>query len=262
MTTEFSLAELLIAACSDAFRGDGEILASGIGVIPRLGASLARWTHGPGLMLTDGEAFLVEEPVHVGKRGDPGFSGYMSYERVFDIVWSGRRHVIIGPLQIDRWGQTNLSGVGSYAKPKIAMLGMRGLPGNSINHKNSMFVPSHNRRVFVEGEVDIVGGVGYNPDRWQPGMNRSAVDNRRIITNLCVMDFEGPDHAIRVRSLHPGVSFDEVQAETGFPLWKAPDLGQTPAPTAEELAIIAMLDPLNLRARQIKDNPPGRKLAA
>ena len=262
MATDFSLAELLITACADAFRGNGEILASGIGVLPRLGASLARLTHSPELMLTDGEAYLVEEPIPVGARpASPPMSGYMSYARVFDIVWSGKRHVIIGPLQIDRWGQTNLSGVGAYDKPKVAMLGMRGLPGNSINHINSAFVPNHSKRVFVEGEVDIVGGVGYNPARWARGMNRSSVDNRRIITNLCVMDFEGPEHRIRVRSLHPGVSFEEVQEATGFPLIRPADLGETPTPSAEELEIIARLDPKNLRSRQIKDNPPGRRAA-
>ena len=257
--TDFSLAELLIVACADAFRGNGEVLASGIGVIPRLGAGLAKRTHSPELMMTDGESFLVEDPVPVGPRpAEVRMSGYQSYARVFDIVWSGRRHVIIGPLQIDRWGQTNLSGVGDYARPKVAMLGMRGLPGNSINHVNSAFVPNHSKRVFVEGEVDIVGGVGYNPARWQPGMNASGVDNRRVVTNLCVMDYDGPDHAARVRTLHPGVTFDEVQAATGFPLIAADDLGETAAPTAEELAVIAALDPKSLRARQLKDNPPGR----
>lgn len=258
MTTDYTLAELAITACADAFRGNGEVLASGIGTLPRLGAGLARLTHSPELMMTDGEAYLIEDPIPLGPRaGPPPLSGYMSYARVFDIVWSGKRHVIIGPLQIDRWGQTNLSGVGDYAKPKIAMLGMRGLPGNSANHINSMFVPNHSKRVFVEGEVDIVGGVGYNPARWQPGMNNSAVDIRRVVTNLCVLDFEGPDHAPRVRSLHPGVGFDEVQAATGFALIRPDDLGETPAPDADALAIIARLDPKNMRAAVFKDNPSG-----
>ncbi len=260
MAQDFTLAELVITACADAFRGNGEILASGIGTLPRLGAGLARLTHSPELMMTDGEAFLIEDPIPLGPRaGQPPLSGYMSYARVFDIVWSGRRHVIIGPLQIDRFGQTNLSGVGSYAQPKIAMLGMRGLPGNSANHINSMFVPNHSKRVFVEGEVDIVGGVGYNPARWLPGMNRDAVDIRRVVTDLCVLDFEGPDHAVRVRSLHPGVGFDEVQGATGFALIRPDDLGETPAPDAEALAVIAALDPKNMRAAVFKDNPAGRR---
>ncbi len=138
MSHDYSLAELLVVAASEAWRDNGEVLASGIGVVPRLGASLAKLTHSPQLLMTDAEAFLVEEPVPLGPRGDyrPRFSGHMSFARVFDCVWGGRRHVMIGPIQIDRFGQTNLSGIGSYARPKVQMLGMRGLPGNSISHLN------------------------------------------------------------------------------------------------------------------------------
>ncbi len=261
---EFSLAELMIVAASEAWRGDGEVLASGIGVIPRLGASLAKLTHGPGLLMTDSECFLVEDPIPLGPRGDfvPKYSGSMNFERVFECVWGGQRHAMIGPTQIDRYGQTNLSVIGDYKKPKAAILGVRGLPGNSINHINSFIVPSHSKRVFVEGEVDMVSGVGYNPARWEPGMRQDLMDIRHIVTDLCVLDFEGPEHAVRVRSLHPGVSFDEVQEKTGFPLLKAPNLGETPHPTAEQLTIIRRLDPHDLRAAQLKGNPPGMRAAA
>ena len=261
---EFSLAELMIVAASEAWRGDGEVLASGIGVIPRLGASLAKLTHGPGLLMTDSECFLVEDPIPLGPRGDfvPKYSGSMNFERVFECVWGGQRHAMIGPTQIDRYGQTNLSVIGDYKKPKAAILGVRGLPGNSINHINSFIVPSHSKRVFVEGEVDMVSGVGYNPARWEPGMRQDFMAIRHIVTDLCVMDFEGPEHAIRVRSLHPGVSFDEVQEKTGFPLLKAPNLGETPHPTAAQLTLIRRLDPHDLRAAQLKGNPPGMRASA
>jgi glutaconate CoA-transferase subunit B len=260
MSADFSLAELLIVAAAEAWRGNGEVLASGIGIVPRLGASLAKLTHSPQLMLTDAEAFLVEEPVPLGPRGSyrPGFSGYMPFARVFDCVWSGRRHAMISPIQIDRFGQTNLSAVGDRVKPKVQMLGMRGLPGNSISHANSIFVPNHGPRVFVPGEVDVVGGVGYNPRRWPPGGPARHIDLRFIVTDLCVMDFGGQEHAIRVRSLHPGVVLADVQAATGFALEVPVELPTTAAPTREQLDIIRRLDPHELRAGVIKGNPPGR----
>lgn len=259
MSQAITLAELMIAAGAEAWRGDGEVLASGITTIPRLAASLAKLTHSPELLMTDSEAYLVAEPVPLGPRGGyvPRYEGYMSFERVFECVWGGRRHAMIGPTQIDRWGQTNLSVVGDYAKPKAAVLGVRGLPGNSINHVNSFFVPNHGPRVFVSGEVDMVSGVGYKPERWGPGMKRDYAEIRLVVTDLCVMDFGGPDHAARVSSLHPGVSFEQVQAATGFPLLKAPNLGETPLPTAEQLAIIGRLDPHDLRATVLKGNPPA-----
>ena len=259
-----TLAELMIVASSEAWRDNGEILASGIGTVPRLGAGLAKLTHSPELLMTDSEAYLVAEPVPLGPRGSyvPKYEGFMPFERVFECVWGGKRHAMIGPTQIDRWGQTNLSAVGDYAKPKVAVLGVRGLPGNSICHINSMFVPNHGPRVFVKGEVDMVSGVGYKPERWGPGMKRDFVDLRLIVTDLCVMDFGGPDHAIRVRSLHPGVSFEQVQAATGFPLLKNSELCETPLPSAEQLAIIRRLDPHNLRATVLKNNPSLERKAA
>lgn len=264
MSTQATLAELLIVAASEAWRDNGELLASGIGVLPRLGASLAKLTHSPELLMTDSETFLAESPIPLGPREtEPSYEGHLPFARVFDCVWGGKRHAMIGPTQIDRFGQANLSVVGgSYDKPKAAILGVRGLPGNNINHANSYFIPRHSTRVFVDGEVDMVSGCGYNPARFEPGMRMDYIDLRRIITNLCVMDFGGPDHAVRVCSLHPGVSFDEVQSSTGFKLLPHPQMVQTALPSDEQLEIIARLDPKNLRARQIKDNPPAIRTEA
>lgn len=258
MKAPITLAELMIVASSEAWRDNGELLASGIGTVPRLGAGLAKLTHSPELLMTDSESLLVSEPVPLGPRGSyvPKYEGSMNFERVFECVWGGKRHAMIGPTQIDRWGQTNLSAVGDYAKPKVAILGVRGLPGNSICHINSMFVPNHGPRVFVKGEVDMVSGVGYKPERWGPGMKPDFMDLRLIVTDLCVLDFSGPDHAITVRSLHPGVDFEQVQAATGFPLLKSPQMAATPAPTEEQLEIIRRLDPHNYRGKVLKDNPP------
>jgi glutaconate CoA-transferase subunit B len=258
-----TLAELLIVACSEAWRGNGEILASGIGPIPRIGAGLAKLTHTPELLMTDSEAYLVEDPVPLGQRGDyePMHAGWMPFSRVFDVVWRGTRHAMITPVQIDRWGQANISVIGDYHKPKVQMLGARGLPGNSINHPNSMFVPRHNKRAFVSGEVDMVSSVGFNNELWPAGARRDFVDLRRIITDLCVMDSGGPKNAMRVISLHPGVSFEHVQAATGFELLRAGHLEETPLPTAEQLEIIERLDPHDVRASVIKDNPPALRSA-
>ncbi len=261
---DFTLAELLICACADVWKDEGEVLATGIGIIPRIAQGLAKLTNSPGLMITDGEAYLTEEPVVIGAKNHEGraYGGYMPYSRVFDLLWHGRRHALVGPVQVDRWGQANIACIGEFAKPKRQMLGMRGFPGNSINHANSMFVPNHSTRVFVEGQVDVVCSVGYRKENWPAGVKNDYASVHHIVTNLCVMDFGGPDHAIRVVSLHPGVSFEEVLENAGFPLIKADDISETAHPTNEQLEVIRKLDPLDFRARQIKDNPPGIRDAA
>lgn len=261
--TNFTLAELCISAGAECFRDEGEVMITVIGLVPRLAGSLAKASFNPGLMMTDGEYYLVSEPVPVGPRGEykPKKEGIMNYERVFDIVARGQRHCFIGPVQVDRFGQMNISVIGDYNAPKASLLGVRGYPGNTINNRNSMFVPNHSRRAFVEGEVDMVCSAGYNPARYPDGKVGKYVDLRKIVTNLCVMDFGGDDNAIRVTSLHPGVSLEEVRDNTGFELQVVDGLGETPAPTSEQLDLIAKLDPHNLRASVFKDNPSGRRAA-
>ena len=263
MSSQYTLAELCIVAAAEAFRDDGEVLATGIGVIPRLAASLAMKTFNPDLMMTDSEAFLLSEPNPLGARG-AGFEQanetWMGFSRIFDNVWSGRRHAMLGPTQIDRFGQSNTSALGgTYQQPKVMMLGARGFPGNSISHPNSFFVPAHSTRVFVSGECDFVSSIGYNPARLPRGRSLDEVVIRRVVTNLCVMDFGGPDHQMRLLSLHPGVSVGEVQENTGFDIHIPQEVPVTPAPTAGQLALIQAMDPHDQRAAQIKGNPPGER---
>lgn len=259
-THDYTLAELCITAAAEAWRGDGEVLATGIGLIPRLAAGLAKLTFNPALMMTDAEAFLVAEPVPVGPRKgyEPVIEAWMPYSRTFDLLWRGRRHAMVGPVQVDRFGQSNISTVGDYAKPKAALLGVRGFPGNSISHTNSFFVPNHSTRAFVAGEVDMVAGAGYNPSRFPGGRLPLDLEIRLVVTDLAVLDFGGPEHRPRVRSLHPGVTFEQVQENTGFELLREASIPATAAPGEEALRLIReRLDPHNQRASVFKGNPPG-----
>ncbi len=259
--TDYTLAELCIVAAAGAFSDEGEVLATGIGVIPRLAASLAMKTSNTDLMMTDSESYLLSEPNPLGKRDDDFVQAnetWMGFSRIFDNVWSGKRHAMLGPTQIDKYGQSNTSALGgSYQQPKVMMLGARGFPGNSISHPNSFFVPGHSTRVFVEGECDFVSSIGFNPARLPKGHTLDDIKIGLIVTDLCVLDFGGPDHQMRLVSVHPGVSVAQVEENTGFAI-HIPDLVPvTAAPTDGQLDIISAMDPHNQRAHQIKDNPPG-----
>lgn len=250
--SEIALVDRIICAAAQVWKDDGEVLATGIGIVPRLAASLCMRSINTDLMMTDSEAWIVQEPVPIGPRG--GYQvkreSHMGFARIFDNVWGGKRHAMVGPTQVDRFGQGNISMVGSdYAKPKSMMLGVRGFPGNSINHANSFFVPNHSTKVFVSGEVDMVASVGYNPARLEQGWSLEEVaDVRYVFTNLCVMDFGGPNHQARLVSLHPGVTAAQVQEATGFPLYIPDQVPTTADPTSAQLALLAELDPHNLRA--------------
>jgi acyl CoA:acetate/3-ketoacid CoA transferase beta subunit len=217
--------DVCVVALAEAFRGDGEILASPMGPVPQLAAGLAKAFIEPGLMVTDGVASVME--------GD-AVAGWLPYRAVFDLVWSGRRHVIMGASQIDRFGNQNISCVGDWRRPTAMLLGVRGAPGNTINHATSYWVPKHSRRVFVE-RVDVVSGVGYDRAA-ELGSAARFHDIRRVVSDLGVFDFATPDRRMRLRSLHPGVSLDELRDQTGFELAIPGELLVSREPTARERA--------------------------
>src|SRR3954453_1022888 len=224
-------AEVCAVACAEAWRGDGEILASPMALVPSLGARLARETFEPDLLLSDGEGSYVAGPWARGAAPPEVVEGWIPYRSVFDLVWSGRRHVMMGASQIDRYGNQNISCIGDFAKPTNQLLGVRGAPGNTVNHPTSYWVLKHTPRVFVE-RVDMASGVGY--DKLDRGPFHEI---RRVVTNLAVLDFATADHSMRLASVHPGVSVDEVIEQTGFAL-DTSDVAETRLPTDEELRLI------------------------
>jgi acyl CoA:acetate/3-ketoacid CoA transferase beta subunit len=262
-----SVAEVCVVACAEAWRGDGAILASPMGLIPTLGARLARLTFAPELLLTDGEADLlaVADPGDPADPGNPApddtVEGWLPYRSVFTMVAAGRRHVMMGAAQIDRHGNQNISCIGDWVRPRAQLLGVRGAPGNTINHPTSYWVPRHSRRVFVE-RVDMVCGIGYDraarvgargiDGHGADGHGAEFHELRVVVTNLAVLDFQTPEHTMRLRSVHPGTSVPDVVVSTGFPLVIPDEVPQTRRPTAEELALIrGRLDPDGLREREL-----------
>jgi acyl CoA:acetate/3-ketoacid CoA transferase beta subunit len=229
-------ADVCAAACADLFRGDGEILVSPMGFVPSLGARLARLTFEPDLLLSDGEATLLDPT------GNP--EGWLPYRAVFDVVAHGRRHVVMGANQLDRHGNQNISCIGPHERPTRQLLGFRGAPGNTVNHRTSYWVPRHSPRVFVS-VVDVVSGVGYDRD------GGAFHDVHRVVTNLAVLDFGGRARSMRLVSVHPGVSVADVVAQTGFEL-AVDDVAETRPPTAEELRLLREeLDPAGRREREV-----------
>lgn len=250
--SDVTRAEVCAVACAEAWRGDGEILASPFGTIPSIGARLARLTFEPDLVLTDGEAALmVNTPSLAAGRDEMVLEGWMPYRRVFDVVWSGRRHVMMMATQIDRFGNQNISCIGDWARPKTQLIGVRGAPGNTVNHTTSYWVPSHSPRSFVE-HVDMVCGVGYRRAQQAGAAAARFHEVRVVVTNLAVLDFGGPDHAMRLRSVHPGVTVSEVEEATGFELDRDDPVDVSRLPTTEELHVIRdVLDPGGARHREL-----------
>ncbi|MFG2006092.1 CoA-transferase subunit beta [Spirillospora sp. NPDC048911] len=235
-------AEICAVACAELFRGDGEIVAAAVaGFVPMLGSRLARATFEPDLLTTDGGPALSAEPVPLGRQATD-IEGWLPFRDHLWLVLNGRRHVVMGPVQIDAFGNTNISCIGDWKQPTRQLLGVRGGPGNTLLNTTSYWVPRHSTRVFTE-KVDFVSGVGHD---------RGAHEIRAVVTNLAVLDFATPTRRMRLRSVHPGVSISDVVGNTGFELDIPADVPETRLPTSDELHVMReVLDPKGLREREV-----------
>ena len=227
-----SRAEVCAVACAELFRDAGEIMVSPMATMVSIGARLARLTFSPDILLTDGEARLLADTPAIGAAG--AIEGWMPFGRVFETLAWGRRHVVMGANQIDRYGNQNLSAFGPLQHPTRQMFGVRGAPGNTINHATSYWVGNHSKRVFGD-TVDIVSGIGWDKvDPDNPAYR--FVNVFRVVSNLGVFDFNGPDHTMRALSLHPGVEPEQVAENTSFEVHGLDEAEQTRLPTGRRAA--------------------------
>lgn len=238
-------ADVCALALAEVFRGDGEIVANPIGTVPRIGGLLARDTFEPDLVLTDGVALFVD--------AEGAVEGWNPYRRMFDVLWNGRRHVVMGASQLDQFGNQNLAFIGEDPdRPKRQLIGFRGASGNTINHATTYWVPNHSPRVLVP-KVDVVCGIGYDRAAALGPYAARFHELRRVVTDLAVLDFDTPDRRMRLVSVHPGVTVEAVIAATGFELTIDAEVPETPVPDAEQLAHIARLDPAGHRYAEVRD---------
>ncbi len=247
-----TLDEVCVVALAEAFRGDGEVLCNPMGPVPVIAGRLARASFEPGLMLTDTIAYAIEGNLPLG--GDPStavIEGYMPFRTVFDQVWSGKRHVVMGASQMDQYGNQNFAAIGPYRKPKAQLLGLRGAPGNLINHPTTYWIPNQART--FSNTVDVVSAPGYDRIAQLPEASRKHFEIRRVVTNLAAYDFDTEDRRMRVRSLHPGVSLEQAQEASPFELAVTGDLSESRLPTDEELRLIReVFDPDGVRKGEFR----------
>lgn len=235
--------EVCIVALAEAFRGDGEVLCNPMGPVPVIAGRLARATFAPELMLTDTIAHAVVGTHPLGaSAADAVVESYLPFRTIFDQVWSGRRHVVMGASQIDRFGNQNIAAIGDYRRPRAQLLGMRGAPGNLVNHATTYWIPNQARAFSVT--VDVVSGPGYDRMASLPEVSRRFHEIRRVVTELGAYDFATPDHSMRLVSIHPGVTVDEIRQASPFDVAGLEDPPESRLPTTDELHLIRdVIDP-------------------
>jgi glutaconate CoA-transferase subunit B len=250
MTTNASYtASELLAVMSARLLRDGEIVFAGVG-IPLLAASLAQRLHAPGLTILF-EGGTIGAFVEPGKL--PPSTNEQRCTRRANMVLGSTEVLLLlqrgyvdvgfmGGAQIDQWGNLNSSFNGKPAHPATRLPGTGG--GNDIASLTRMIVAmKHEKRRFVE-KVDFVTSPGFlsgGNKRRDAGLTAGGMF--RVVTDLALLGFDEASKKMTLLALHPGVSLDEVQQNTGFELPAAPELEVTDPPADSELAVLRHLDP-------------------
>ena len=253
MTTEpnYTASELL-AVMSGRLLEDGQVVFAGVG-IPLLAATLAQRLHGPGLTILF-EGGTIGAFVEPGKL-PPSTNEQRCTRRANMVLGSTdvllllqRGYVDVGFMggaQIDQHGNLNSSFIGDPDRPITRLPGTGG--GNDISSLTQMIVAMrHEKRRFVEN-VDFVTSPGFlhgGTSRQDSGLLAGGM--HRVVTDLAIMGFDEASKRMQIIALHPGVTIDQVQANTGFELEVAAEVETTEPPTAEELAVLRHLDPERL----------------
>ncbi len=173
----------------------------------------------------------------------------------FDLAQRGKLGMIfLGAAQVDKYGNTNLSVIGDYHKPKVR------LPGGAassflcaIAQRTVLWLTNQSNKIFVD-KVDFITGQGYlSGGDSRKNSCLSGAGPAKIVTNLAVYDFEPVTKNMRLFSLHPGVSIEKVKENTGFELIIGQNIPITEEPPAEILEFINKIDPDGVRKSGVND---------
>ncbi len=247
-TTHCTSSEIL-AVMSSRLLKEGQVVFAGVGV-PLLAATLAQGLHCPGLtiLFEGGVVGPIIKPGHLPpstneQRCTKRANMVLSSTDVLLLLQRGYVDVgFMGGAQIDRHGNLNSSYIGNPDNPKTRLPGTGG--GNDISSLTQMIVAMrHERRRFVE-KVDFVTSPGFldgGTTRHDRGLPAGGM--YRVVTDLGIFGFDGKTKRMKIMGLHPGVTLEQVQDNTGFELLHDHEITATEAPTARELSALRALDP-------------------
>ena len=160
------------------------------------------------------------------------------------------------PAQVDQWGNTNNVVIGDWHKPKVRLPGAAGIIDFSgfYTAGQHLYVTRHDKRTFVPAEkLFFRSGVGF-VDGSRPLIEYGLIGGgpKCVITDLAYLDFNKKERRMQIKTMHSGVSVDQIQENTGFELLKAPELKETKPPTEDEIRILReRVDPLGIRKLEV-----------
>jgi glutaconate CoA-transferase subunit B len=251
--SEYSASEIMIVVAARALRGE-DVCFVGIGA-PSAACNLARLTHAPDITLIYESGTIGTRPdvlplsIGDGELCDTALTT-VSVPEMFRYWLQGGRITVgfLGGAQIDRFANLNTTVVGPYAHPTVRLPGGGGAPEIATQCGEIFITMAQSPRTFV-AQLDFITSLGHGEGgdhRRRLGIHTKGPT--KLITDLCVMEPDPVTREMRVAALHPGVTPEQLRANTGWPIKFADDLVQTPAPTAQELGVLRELQARTKRA--------------
>ncbi|MGA9350327.1 MAG: CoA-transferase [Anaerolineae bacterium] len=247
----------LICTCIARQIEDGEAVAQGIATpLVAAGYILAKLTHAPNIVFasTIGNAISDDcRPLSLSRIEETWLRRalrLLSFAEISgEVLPTLQPKEFFRPAQIDAYGNFNNVVIGDYYQPRLRLPGCGGIADvTNFSARIYLYVPRHERRVFVE-KLDFRSGVGHLAGESEVERRKRGITSpgpRYLVSDLGQFDFA--HRRLRLVSCHPGVTVEEVQARTGFPLEIASDLQETTPPTEEEVRLLReKIDPLGVR---------------
>lgn len=254
---------------------DGILAFHGFGSpLVQLALHLAKRTHAPNLVLTAGATYGVNPnppfltPTTNDWAMNRGAECHLDIEELFDLAASGRMgRMFLSGLQIDRYGNMNVTGLGK-AWFKLKLPGGGGGCNLSCDaarvtiwsaaHRSPPDAKGQRRFRLVE-TCDFITSVGHrsSESKTRAEMGYRGLGPDYLVTELAVFDFDETGHA-RLAALYPDIDVDTVRENTGFEFPVREDIGVVPLPTREIVEVIRALDPLKIHERELKPKEGGR----
>jgi glutaconate CoA-transferase subunit B len=251
--SNYTPAEMMTVAAARALRNE-DICFVGIGQ-PSAACNLARQTNSPDIVLIYESGTLATRPrvlplsIGDGELCETALTT-VSVPEMFRYWLQGGRITVgfLGGAQIDRFANLNTTVVGDYHKPKVRLPGGGGAPEIATACGEIFIIMAQSKRSFV-ARLDFITSLGHG----EGGDHRRRLGVKtkgptRLMTDLCIFEPDPETKEMIVTSIHPGVTREQVQENTGWPVRFAASVAEMPAPTAQELEVLRELYARTARA--------------
>jgi len=251
--TDYKPNEMMTVAAARALKND-DVCFVGIGQ-PSAACNLARLTHAPDITLIYESGTLATRPnilplsIGDGELCETALTTVSVPEMFRYWLQGGRIKVgFLGGAQIDRYANLNTTVVGPYDKPKVRLPGGGGAPEIATSCGEIFIIMTQGKRGFVD-KLDFVTSIGHvsgGDSRARLGVKTKGPT--KLIPDLALFEPDPETKEMTVVSIHPGVTREQIQNNSGWTIKFASKVAETPPPTKHELEVLRDLHARTNRA--------------